>query len=631
LALTTPHNHSYRRDIDGLRGVAILFVVLFHFFPNHFSGGFIGVDVFFVISGFLITSIIRNQLQDQTFTFTEFYSRRIRRLFPALGITLAGSYVIGWFTLGFGDFGLLGKHIASGAGFLSNYTLLQEAGYFDRTAITKPLIHLWSLAIEEQFYLIWPLLLLFALRKAKKLILISWFLLLTSFTLNVYLTQTNSELAYYSPITRFWELLIGAVLSGHRLQAESNKRGFDIVCFISLGAMLVGLFGLSKNSLFPGWWALLPTISTAIIIMLSPNSKYFNQLVSHKLIVSLGLISYPLYLVHWPILSLWVLTHLEPPGTTYSWALVFLSVGIATMIYLLMERPLRKLNLKKTATWLLFIMIIIGYIGYNAYSRDGLPFRPIVENELLKNVEQYLLPPPDAANCALNEKQETPCIAINSDDPKVFFWGDSTTANVTYGLTQSKIKELSIQPVTLMRGACPPITHYEPKTSVSCDQFISHGLDFIDSNDPDVIVLSGNWGGYMYEKEFSPLDLKKIELTITELKKLSRAHIILIGQFPIFDSDQIKLGMRQFVPFQKTHSSWQQKTWMREADNLIRDLANRMGISFVSPIDTLCTLDGCLLSADPDEFVPMAYDSLHMTYPGSSAFVNRVFSHKTFH
>ena len=351
----------------------------------------------------------------------------------------------------------------------------------------------------------------------------------------------------------------------------------------------------------------------------------------HKLIVSLGLISYPLYLVHWPILSLWALTHLEPPSTAYSWALILVSVGIATTIYLLIERPLRKLNLKKTARWLVFIMIIIGYVGYNAHSRDGLPFRPIVENELLKNVERYLSPPSDAVNCALNKRQETPCIATESDDPKVFFWGDSTTANITYGLTQSKIKELSIQPVTLMRGACPPITNYEPKTSISCNEFISQGLDFIVSNDVDVIVLSGNWGGYMYEKEFTPLGLKEIERTITELKQVSQAKIILIGQFPIFDSDQIKLGMRQFVPYERTHSSWQQKPWMRDADNLVEDLAKRLEISFMSPIDTLCTVNGCLLSANPDEFVPMAYDSLHMTYPGSSAFVNRVFSNGTFH
>jgi hypothetical protein len=325
-----------------------------------------------------------------------------------------------------------------------------------------------------------------------------------------------------------------------------------------------------------------------------------------------------------------VLTRLEPPSATYSWGLILLSVGIATIIYLLIERPLRKLNLKKTAIWLVSIMVIIGYVGYNAHSRDGLPFRPIVENEYLSNVKRYLSPPSDAVDCSLTLRLETPCVSSESDDSKVFFWGDSTTANVTFGLTQSKIKELSIQPVTLMRGACPPITNYEPKANISCKEFITRGLDFVAKNDLDVVVLSGNWGGYMYEREFTPLTLREIERAITELKQLSRAKIIIIGQFPIFDSDQIKLGMRQFVPHERTHSSWQQKVWMRDADNLVEGLAKRLEISFISPIDTLCNSDGCLLSADPDEFVPMAYDGLHMTYPGSSAFVNRVFSYKTF-
>jgi len=198
---------SYRRDVDGLRAVAVILVLLYHGFPHTFVGGFIGVDVFFIISGYLITGIILDGLDEGSFTFRGFYVRRVRRIFPALIVVLAACAAIGFVVLLPSEFRQLGKHILSGAAFVSNATLLREVGYFDAAAETKPLLHLWSLAVEEQYYLVWPLVLFMLRRHLERA---RWWIAgiaVGSFALSVVLTSYRPSLAFYSPVTRFWELI----------------------------------------------------------------------------------------------------------------------------------------------------------------------------------------------------------------------------------------------------------------------------------------------------------------------------------------------------------------------------------------------------------------------------------------
>lgn len=194
---------KYRPEIDGLRAVAVLAVVAFHAFPSWVSGGFIGVDVFFVISGYLISTIVFENLDKDTFSFCEFYSRRIRRIFPALLLVLMACFTFGWFVLLVDQYKQLGKHIAAGAGFISNFILWNEAGYFDNSAETKPLLHLWSLGIEEQFYIVWPLLLWFAWKRKYSLLTILVVATLVTFALNLSGVKEDTVAAFYSPQTRF--------------------------------------------------------------------------------------------------------------------------------------------------------------------------------------------------------------------------------------------------------------------------------------------------------------------------------------------------------------------------------------------------------------------------------------------
>lgn len=299
---------KYRPDIDGLRAIAVLSVVIFHAFPSWIQGGFIGVDIFFVISGFLISTIIFENLDKGTYSFTEFYTRRIKRIFPALILILMASYAFGWIMLFADEFKQLGKHIAGGAGFVSNFVLWKEIGYFDNSAETKPLLHLWSLGIEEQFYIIWPILLWLAWKCKFNLLLVTVAVASISFWLNLQGINQDSLAAFYSPQNRFWELLCGSllgwlVLNYNNFFLSLSSRFQSIISFIGFFLLIYGFWYINKNLSFPGTWALIPTLGAVLIIAAGPQAWINRKILSHPIMVWFGLISFPLYLWHWPLLS----------------------------------------------------------------------------------------------------------------------------------------------------------------------------------------------------------------------------------------------------------------------------------------------------------------------------------------
>src|SRR5436190_15040827 len=211
--MTGAGTQSYRPDIDGLRAIAVGVVVAFHAFPEVLPGGFVGVDVFFVISGFLISGIILSALRTESFSFRQFYARRIRRIFPALSIVLAAVLVMGWFSLFADDYAALGRQVVSGAVFSSNLLLWHESSYFDIAAELKPLLHLWSLGIEEQFYIVWPLLLWICWKRNLNGLTITVVIIIVSFVLNIVTAKSDPVADFYSPLTRFWELLAGGLVA----------------------------------------------------------------------------------------------------------------------------------------------------------------------------------------------------------------------------------------------------------------------------------------------------------------------------------------------------------------------------------------------------------------------------------
>jgi len=370
---------KYRADIDGLRGVAILMVLVFHAF--YIPGGFIGVDVFFVISGFLISSIIFSELKKGTFSYIGFYIRRINRIFPALIVVLLTCLGIGWFLLLPNEYLSLGKHVAAGAGFLSNIALYREIGYFDVLKDHKPLLHLWSLGIEEQFYLIIPLLLALLWKKSRNLGIYLLAICVASFGLNIWLTHQSSTAAFYLPFTRFWELTLGIVLAW----SSSDSKIQNSAGWLGIGALVASMILINEQRTFPGWWALLPTVGTLLLIWAGQQSWINRNILSHPILVSIGLISYPLYLWHWPLLSFARITGIESPLVNAE--LVALSFILAWLTYRYIEMPIRFGQKKaKSAVWLFVIMAVVGTLGLVVYKRSGFESRyasdPIIRDDI---------------------------------------------------------------------------------------------------------------------------------------------------------------------------------------------------------------------------------------------------------
>jgi peptidoglycan/LPS O-acetylase OafA/YrhL len=436
---------KYRADIDGLRAIAIFCVVGFHAFPNLVKGGFIGVDVFFVISGYLISTILIGNLERNSFSFVEFYIRRINRIFPALLLVLIASFIFGWFALLADEYKQLGKHIAGGAGFIQNFLLWNESGYFDNAAETKPLLHLWSLGIEEQFYIIWPLLLWFAWRYRLNFLAIVIAVGALSFTLNVVKVQSDEVAVFYSPQTRFWELMVGSVLAYmtlHRrekfpkLRLWLDKWSAKIVCVQAreetgnamsdvqsmLGAALIaiGVLVITKERLFPGWWAVLPTVGTVLIIAAGAKAWLNRVVLSNRVLVWFGLISFPLYLWHWPLLSFARIMEMETPAWEIRFAAVIISIVLAWMTYRLIEKPIRfSKHGKLKPIMLIVFMAGIGYAGFNCFERDGFAFRDksvIADYDWGKAVSYCRQSHPDLTiDYCLQSKPGTPSILLLGD------------------------------------------------------------------------------------------------------------------------------------------------------------------------------------------------------------------------
>jgi peptidoglycan/LPS O-acetylase OafA/YrhL len=376
----------YRPDVDGMRALAVLAVVAYHYSPANLPGGFIGVDVFFVISGYLITGILVKAMEDKEFsTFRsllwDFYQRRIRRIFPSLILVLTACLVIGWLVMFSSEYERLGKYVAAGAGYVENFVLWNEAGYFDHASIDKTLLHLWSLAVEEQFYIVWPLLLWVITRRRWPLLKSIGFIAAVTFVLNVSLVFSgHTTHAFYSPVPRAWELMVGAWLAvGHRHGVPWLSRWCSVQSLVGITLIVAALLLLAPTSAFPGFWALLPVLGTALIVNAGPQTFLNRRLLSWRPVVWVGLISYPLYMWHWALLSLVVIVFGDNDPTfrhASRVVLVVVSVLLAWLTYRYFEDPVRRSRRAFTAISLTASVAILGLAGLVIYAASGVPDRP---------------------------------------------------------------------------------------------------------------------------------------------------------------------------------------------------------------------------------------------------------------
>jgi peptidoglycan/LPS O-acetylase OafA/YrhL len=619
---SNPKIKNYRPDIDGLRAVAILSVVGFHLFPGLLHGGFIGVDIFFVISGFLISKIIFSALERDRFSIAEFYIRRIRRIFPALIAVLIATLVFGWYLLIGNEYRQLGKHIAAGAGYVSNFLLWTESGYFDHSAATKPLLHLWSLAIEEQFYILWPVMLVFVWKRQWNFLKITVFIALASFAINIYFIGTNSVSAFYMPQSRFWELMVGGILayiSLHCPRLNSQfKNGRSVLGFALLAA---GLLFCSKYRAFPGWLALFPTVGTYLIISAGSDAWLNRNVLSSRIMVWFGLISYPLYLWHWPLLSFSHIVDDGVPPIKTRIAAAILAILLAWLTYKFIEEPFRfgvrvKLKVNVLAVSLVSIFwvgLLIGH-GYIFPRNNSHKLDLIVTAFDDWNYPGQLKP-------FGSDSPGTYFIASKKPD-KTLFIGDSHVQQ--YGPRVAHVvKEYPTRANTAIftsDGACPPIpnvfddAHPEYKT---CNEVRNYGFGFADRPDVKNVVIGACWNCYFVEqiqknaqgKYYTLVNGKKeyfrggdgvkyalqnLETLLANIGKSKKVYLLLDNPegtrfSPRSFVEGSRMGSLKIESTKKTININKKQLALREK---LLEIAKIAGVGVIDPLSTMCDQDG---------------------------------------
>ena len=632
----------HRSDIDGLRAIAVLAVVAFHA-SKRIPGGFTGVDIFFVISGFLITSIILNGLIQKKFSFIDFYVRRIRRIFPALALVLLTCWILGWFLLEPAAFAQLGKHMVAGAGFVSNVLLWSESGYFDPIAESKPLLHLWSLGIEEQFYLVWPAFLTLAWISRQKVYLWIVGLLFASFIINILGIRSYPVATFYLPFSRFWELLLGAllayinfnhskllqfsqdliVISWHRIVLSLG----DIASLAGLLLILTGIFFVSEANSFPGWWALLPTIGAFLLIAAGPKSAINQALLSNRWMVSIGLISYPLYLWHWPLLTFGRMTSIGADHTRLTTLLmVLLSIVLSYMTCYFYERPLRygfKKHGRVIASVLMGVITMVAILGAVTNFEGGWSGRyPESVRPFLDYAYDYM---ESFRNhrCLLSGAEQdfaTECSGKKASEPLILIWGDSHGAMLFRSLNEVALtKGMSVAQFT--SSSCPPIIGFKKKDRPLCELINNSILKKIIELKPTTVVLAHDW-----PQSTSENSLEGLASTIEILRKASVQRIVLVGPVPHWG----KPLHAKVVQYMLDNGTSKPPNRMVDdpygltpiLDAKLADIAKSISIEYVSAYDSFCNLEGCLTTITVGQLDELtAFDNTHLTSAAASLLV----------
>jgi peptidoglycan/LPS O-acetylase OafA/YrhL len=642
--------HGYRPDIDGLRAIAVLSVVAFHFNIGPVPGGFTGVDIFFVISGFLITGNIVERLDAGSFSFWDFYQRRIRRIFPALLVVLLFTLLLGSLAFREGDifrvstgspFERAFTSVAVGAVFLTNLALMRTSEYFQQTAITQPLLHLWSLAIEEQFYILWPLI-LYGIRAIKMRYLpFALVIAALSFGINIFTVYTEPTIAFYSLSARAWELMIGSALACLPM-AQQPRLGptASIRSIVGLVLIFTGLFAIHSATFFPGWAALLPTVGAALVISAGPSAVANRSILSAKPLVWIGLISYPLYLWHWPALQLFELNsdfHSFERIVLKAIAVLF-SILAGWITFRAIEIPFRfgKWRRPSHAGALLVMMMVVGLtaeiapnIALNSLSRHQQAMIALLK----KSTDYDLAKMFGERPCFRYYKRETSAIFIQNKCLElkypgrkiVFLLGDSHSASLSLGLRplfdQSRVNFLQVS-----TAWCEPMSNNDGDRT--CKDISDLALNTISELHPDLVILDSYWlvasrppyfvgGGDYFAHMVEELN---------DLERRGTKRLIVVGQMPTWNPSLPESIAFNFV---RNNESIPQRTFLSVApDSLQMDATMRAvkyppNVTYLSMKDALCDDAGCLTAIGPNLDQDLVlWDYGHLTRKGSE-FITR--------
>ncbi|CAB5066616.1 unannotated protein [freshwater metagenome] len=622
---------NYRADIQGLRGFAVLAVLADHFAPDirQTSGGFVGVDIFFVISGFLITSLIQRELKNHEFTLSKFWIRRIKRIFPSLLIMLTVSSILLWgLSTEYGKGELL-KNLIKATTFSSNigYTATQD--YFAGQS-QNPLLHLWSLAIEEQFYLVWPLicLLLFKLKRGTTLYF-SYLIVFLSFTANlmtVYYFE-NKSFAFYNTFTRIWELMLGAILAQHLLnqdqQIPKKVRLNHVLAFC--GALLVAasLCIITQDSAFPGYLALMPTIGTVAIIAAGPHNFISRYLFGNPLFIWFGGISYSLYLWHFPILFMMRLLH---PGSTNFQLLILMfviSILLAFISTIFIEKPFRRaVNRRFAIRSLLSSMVILlvfasatqtiainksdpDYI-LDKYSARGWGNQSDLDCvRLRKEITVRTLKRQDCFESQVNGRET------------VFLVGDSHSGSLRSGLKPYlKSKGIALRGVST--GWCGWYEIEPLDDDKVCASITQEFLSAISISKPKLLIIDGYWAKMAREVDVETTLLRYIQV----VQSLGVEKVIIVGQIPTYEMGLPKTLQVEYLDESSEIPSFIPRDQVvndpEGIEELMRSIDFPSNVYFRSLDEILCKNNTCRTTVGPNLATDLiVWDYGHVTESGA--------------
>jgi peptidoglycan/LPS O-acetylase OafA/YrhL len=645
---------GYRPDIDGLRAIAVISVIAYHFHIGPVPGGFIGVDIFFVISGFLITGTIVSKLDVDAFSFLDFYQRRIRRIFPALAVMLLFVLVLGLtflredelFRVSASPFGLLYYGVAAGAAFITNFTLLHKADYFAQTAASQPLLHLWSLAIEEQFYVVWPLL-LYGIRAIRaKYLPFVLAIAAASFAINILSVHTDPSAAFYSPLSRAWELMLGAALVCLPLERMGKVAGgADARSAAGLVLIATGLFAIKNSMAFPGWVALVPVLGTVLVISAGPEALANRTVLGAKALVWIGLISYPLYLWHWPALlffqkysSIFAAGPFERPS--FKAAVLLCSVAASWLTFRFVEVPFRfgawrdplhtgGLTLAMTAIGLAGVIapgIVLSAASLSPYQQQMMPLLRRVSE--LEDLDKLYGERP----CFRYRRGDTAALFLQNQcvEPRypgaktVFLMGDSHSASLGLGL-RPLLERSGTNLLQVSVGWCgEPITsNFEDTICSGIGELIRNKIAELK---PDVVIVDAFWITALSPVGGSGDRLAHLSERLDDLRRQGARRIIVVGEIPVWYPSLPEALARDFV---RNDKAIPQRTFVGvdpqslEMDTAMRSAAYPSGVTYLSMKDVLCDNTGCLTRVGPDlERDIIVWDYGHLT-PAGSAFIAR--------
>jgi peptidoglycan/LPS O-acetylase OafA/YrhL len=608
-----PAEHmKYRPDIDGLRAIAVVAVLGFHAAPAFFPGGFVGVDIFFVISGYLITGLIAADLTAGKFTLRRFYGRRIRRIFPALAAVLAASLLVAWICLLPDEWRQFGKHLFAGAAFVSNVALAREGGYFEWSAHFKPLLHLWSLGVEEQFYFVWPLFLaaLWRAPRSGRVVILTT-AVLASFLLNIAAIDRYPAYTFYLPFTRLWELGLGSWLAlSPRIESSLRGRKGELAGWTGIALLGASIVMIRESERFPGFWALLPTIGTALLIAAGRDARINRLVLSNRAVVFVGLISYPLYLWHWPALSFLRIWHggvIDAPATLLA---LLLSALLAWATFRWIEVPIRSrpfgsLPLRLTCG----AMIVLAAVGAGVATQRIAPrlSNPDIAAAMAA-ADDWTYPFGDN----FGRKQDFVLSTVPGTEPRaVLFVGDSHLEQywpriqfLTSGRTGPELRFAT-------NGGCPPLPGLG--RSQVCRRYLSFAWQAARDAKVTTVVFAAYWPVYLEDAD-DPQTAASVTNFAAEIRELvrrgKRVFVILASPAsPTFDprrrisrSDG-RLDLRALPVRQFLSTAAPQLRAVREA-------VLAAGAEVIDPLPVLCR-EGICPAASPDGR-PLYRDWSHM-------------------